>query len=102
MPAVTDKLRVEIPDCSPEALTERIRNGLEICNTTLQKLKTCKDEDLPRLSGSLDKSARRLDLLVFVGHLYGVDSCVFGSCRDSEEFTCLACSRKQEVISGAN
>lgn len=91
---ISEKVKVEIPDTSPEVLATRVKKGIEIANNIWQKMKTCDETEYQKLSPSLDNVIRRLWLLQSVARDYGVNECVFGECKFSDDFFCFACTKK--------
>ncbi len=90
----TSKMILEIPDTNPAVLAGRIKTGIEVCNTKWQKIRQSAEPFPQAMQDNLDENVRRLNLLIAVGHDYGVDQCVFGQCKwDNEKFICFGCSK---------
>lgn len=82
---MSSNLVIEIPDTRPEVLATRVKKGIEIANNIWQQ---------DGYTGALENVIGRLKLLYGVSREYGVNQCVFGNCKFSDDFICFVCTRE--------
>ena len=77
-----------ITETNIEILKARVSKGIVYCNDIVQQAKANAETPV-----RLDKHIPMLNELADMLALQGYKECVFGTCKNSESFCCLVCTK---------
>ena len=82
-----------ITETNIEILKSRISKGIVYCNDIVQQAKTVENAEWKVLFDKMDKHVLTLNELADMLALQGYQECVFGTCKQSDNFVCLVCTK---------